>query len=125
MIRPYWDFTIYYNDQCIFLNPLFDESSLRGELDCKGVCKELGENIETMEAKGANPSVIFDDYLQANIPLVVNNAFDNWRATDELSIAKLAEVSIDELHGLVGPSNAILFPPGGQRLPNRVARSRY
>ncbi|XP_022085629.1 uncharacterized protein LOC110976563 [Acanthaster planci] len=79
-ILPYWDWTNLYHEECIVANPYMVVEKLTEE-DCE-VCETYDEldvvhNISIKE--------ITEDYLFDNIPFIVTDATQNWKAFKEFN----------------------------------------
>nr|XP_002735993.2 PREDICTED: uncharacterized protein LOC100373668 [Saccoglossus kowalevskii] len=72
---PYWDWTHWFDDNCIVNNPFYQEERL-SKSDCEG-CADIDE-IEREE------ELTHDDmaqtFLLAYIPLIITDAIQDWKA---------------------------------------------
>ncbi|XP_065186932.1 uncharacterized protein LOC135817637 [Sycon ciliatum] len=94
---PYYDFTKMYNDQCLVNNPLYEEPTQ--ELSCD-ICKELGDAIESVTAAEASPSVIMNDFLDIQVPVVITKALGSWPAVNN-------KLDLDDIYKLYKESKVL------------------
>ncbi|XP_054721163.1 uncharacterized protein LOC129230753 [Uloborus diversus] len=86
-ILPLWDWTDLYTESCLLDNPLYaDEQVIL--TDCE-VCEEVF-NIDYINK--TTPEEISQDYIQRNLPVIVNDAMSDWPSMkDSFNILNLTE----------------------------------
>lgn len=81
IVLPFWDWTAIHKEECMLYNPYQIEANLTEE-DCE-VCEDYG-SIERVN-KISHDSMT-EEYLFYSIPVIVTDAAQDWRATQEFNI---------------------------------------
>ncbi|XP_072043801.1 uncharacterized protein [Amphiura filiformis] len=80
-VLPYWDWTGLHRESCILYNPYLVEENLTEE-DCE-VCEDYG-SID--HQRNISHSTMANVYLFDNMPIVITDAAQDWKATQDFSI---------------------------------------
>jgi hypothetical protein len=101
---PYWDWTKYYNEECLVRNPYYQGSTEQlFEEDCQ-VCEHM-ERVERIS--NMSQYVMADSYIKRDIPVIIMDATDQWPARQLFTLKFLHELY--ETEDLLKSSPPCLF----------------
>ena len=86
-ILPYWDWTKYYDNDCLIENPFYEANQLTEEdcMDC--------QNLNTIQRKSnVSQSEMAEDYLKGDIPVIITDAMMDWPAAQSFTIQQLYDL---------------------------------